>query len=123
LRQPLAGEAAAGDAPEQKGTDGVRMTQGEKQRGPATGGAAADDGGKSAQLSEQLVNVVGPDLIFRIVAVNHDIGRAAIAPIKNDDAVAALGHAGNDQLDATDIAPAAGRQRDPRAAIAKTYSS
>ena len=109
LRQSLAGEAAAGDAPEQKGAHGFRMTQGEKQRGPATGRAAADDGGKGAQLPEQLVNVVGPDLIFRINAIDDDIGRTAVAPVEDDDAVAALGHAGSEQLDAADIAPAAGR--------------
>ncbi len=97
----------------QKDADGVRMTQGEKQCGPATGGAAADDGGKGAQLSEQLVNVVGPDLIFRIGTIDNDIGRAAIAPVMQQHAIAA----GRDRLRQLDQfavgAAASRRQRDP----------
>ena len=55
------------------------------------------------------MNIIGPNLIFRILAVDNDIGSAAVAPVEDHDAVAGLGHFAGEQLDAADIAPAAGR--------------
>ena len=60
-------------------------------------------------MSEQLVNIVGPNFIFRILAVDDDVGSAAVAPVEDHDAVAGLCHFPSEQLDAADIAPAAGR--------------
>ena len=48
FRQPLTRKAAAGHAPQQETANGLGMPQGKKQRGPATGGAAADKSGKGA---------------------------------------------------------------------------
>jgi hypothetical protein len=69
-------------------------------------------------LPEQLVNIISPDLVFRILSIDDDVGSTAVAPVEDYDAVAGFRHFAGEQLDAADIAPAAGRQRHPRAMIA-----
>ena len=64
------------------------------------------------------MNIISPDLVFRILAIDDDVGSATVAPVEDYDAVRGLRHFAGEQLDAADIAPAAGRQRHPRAVIA-----
>src|SRR5690348_5821856 len=75
FREPLGGEGTARDTPEQQTTNGVRMAESEQQSGSAAGRAAAGVDGKGAELLEQLMEVVCPDLVFGLAAVlNDDVG-------------------------------------------------
>ena len=67
------------------------------------------------------MDIVGPDLVFRILAIDDDVRSAAVPPVEDDDAMAGLGHFAGEQFDAADIAPAAGRKRHPRAVIAEHF--
>jgi hypothetical protein len=75
----------------------------------------------SARVVGQLVNIIGPDLVFRILAIDDDVGSTAVAPVEDYDAVAGLRHFAGEQLDAADIATAAGRERHPRAVVTEYF--
>jgi hypothetical protein len=83
------------------------MPQSKQKGGPAAGRAAAHENRQSAELPQQLVHIVGPDLIFRILAIDYDLGSAAIAPVEDYDAVTGLSYFAGQQLDTADIAPPA----------------
>ncbi len=70
-------------------------------------------------MREQLMNIVRPNLVFRVTAIDHDIGCAAVAPVEDDDAITEIGEIFCLQLDATDVAPTAWRQRHPGPLIAE----
>src|SRR5262245_18466909 len=95
------------------------MTQSKQESRPATGGTAADKGGERTELSEQLVNIISPDLVFRVLPIDDDVRSAAVAPVENHDTVALLGHLAGQQLDAADVAPAAERERHPGTVVAE----
>src|SRR5580765_510968 len=97
------------------------MPQRKQERRPAAGGAAADKRRQCTELPEQLMNIIGPNLVFRIVAIDDDIGGAAIAPVEDDDPVTGFGHFASESLNAAYIAPAAGRKRHPRTVITKHF--
>src|SRR5882724_13171396 len=67
------------------------------------------------------MNIVRPDLVFGFLAVDDDIGGAAVPPVEDDDAIAKIGQRLCLRLDAADVASAAGRQRHPRTAIAENF--
>ena len=67
------------------------------------------------------MNIVRPDFVFGFLAVDDDIGGAAVAPIEDDNPVAKSGQLFCLCLDAADVASAAGRQRHPRTAIAEYF--
>jgi hypothetical protein len=89
------------------------MAQGKEQRSAAARRAAADDCRKGAELAEQFMNVVGPDLVLRLVAIDDYVGGAAVAPVEDDHAVAKLGELAGLVLYAAEIAASARRQGDP----------
>src|SRR5574341_1439556 len=95
------------------------MAQGEQQRGAATGGAAANNDRQGTELAQQIMDVVGPDFVFRLVAIDHDVGSAAVAPVEDDDSVSALSHFAGEQFYAANITPPAWRERDPWTAVAE----
>jgi hypothetical protein len=67
------------------------------------------------------MDVVSPNLVLRLRAVDDDIGVSAIAPVEDDDSVTALGDLGREQFDAANIAAPPGRERDPWATIAENF--
>ena len=97
------------------------MAQREQDRQAAAGRAAADDRRQRVELDQKLVEIVRPDFVFGFLAVDDDIGGAAVAPVEDDDAIAKIGQRLCLRLDAADVASAAGRQRHPRTAIAENF--
>src|SRR5215510_14914012 len=89
------------------------MAQSKQKSRPAPGGTAADKSRERAELSEQLVNIISPDLVFRVLPVDDNIRSTAVAPVKDHDTVALIGHLAGQQLDAADVAPTARRERHP----------
>src|SRR5262245_51361055 len=119
LRQPLTRKASTGDAPKQQTSHRLRMTQSKQESRSAAGGTPTDKSGERTELSEQLVNIIGPDLVFRVLPIDDDIRSATVAPVKDHDTVALFGHPAGQQLDAADVSPAAGRERHPRTVVAE----
>ena len=118
LREPLDGELAAGDAPQDQRPHDPADSAAPEQREPRARRAAADDRRHHAELLEQRMQVVGPDFVFRLAAVEGHIGGAAIAPVVNQHAVALRGHPLGDTASRCDrdcgrpaTAPSRGRDR------------
>src|SRR5262249_5431047 len=63
---------------------------------------------------EQLMEVVGPGLVFRAFAADGDIGQPAIAPVMDEHAVAGFRHALAERLDQLERPPSAWGKRHPR---------
>src|SRR5262245_30040857 len=95
------------------------MAQSKQESRPAAGGTAADKSRERAEMSEQLVNIISPDFVFRVLPVDDNIRSTAVAPVKDHDTVTLLGHLAGQQLDAADVAPSARRERHPRTVVAK----
>src|SRR4029079_4150523 len=58
---------------------------------------------------------------YGFVAAKDESADAAIAPVVNENAVAGIGHVPRQRLHVVEGAPAAGRERDPRAARAEDF--
>jgi hypothetical protein len=108
----------ASDPPQQQAAHIVGPAQRQDQRQPAARRATADIGGQGIELHQQLVQVFGPLLVFR-VAVDRDSGGAAIAPVVDQDPVAGLGDLLGEGPHRCAGAPPARLQRHPRAALAE----
>ena len=119
LREPLRRERAAGHAPQHERPHRGRVAQREQHGETAARRAPADDRRQRIELRQQLVQIVRPDLVFRILAVERHVGRPAIAAVVDEDAVAGLGHRLGQIADLVHGAAAARRQRHPRAAPAQ----
>ena len=91
LDQAPGGIGAAGDPPQQEPAQIGGMAQRRQQGQPAARRAAADERGPRVELQQQLVEVVGPYLVFGMPAVERDAGGAAIAPVVDEHAIAGLG--------------------------------
>jgi hypothetical protein len=83
------------------------MSQREKKRGTATGRAATDERGHSAQWREKLVKIIGPNLVLGIITGNNHIGGAAVAPVEYHDPVAGVRERSRKRLHGGEVAPAA----------------
>ena len=95
------------------------MAQRQQQRQPAARRAAADKRGQGVELRQQFAQILGPDLVLRIAAVERDGGGAAIAPVVDQHPIAGLGDLIGQRLDPGEGAPTAGLHRHPRAATAE----
>src|SRR5262249_16707173 len=89
------------------------MAQSKQESRPAAGGTAAAKSRERAELSEQLVDIISPDLVFRFLPIDGNIRSAAVAPAKDHDTVTLLGHLAGQQLDAADVAPSSRRESPP----------
>jgi hypothetical protein len=65
------------------------------------------------------VEVLRPDFVFGHLGADCDIGKAAIAAVVNEHAVAGIGDVLRQRFDVVERAAAAGRERDPRAGAAE----
>ncbi len=97
------------------------MAQRSQQREPAAGRAATDECGQRVELQQQLVQIVGPNLVFGIPALERDTGGAAVAPVVDEHAIAGLGDLLPERLDPHQAAPPAGLQGHPRAPLAEHF--
>src|SRR5262245_10056166 len=95
------------------------MAQSKQESRPAARGTAADKSRERAELSEQLVDISSPDLVFRVLPIDDDVRSAAVAPVKDHDTVTLLGHLAGQQLDTADVAPYSRRERHPGTVIAE----
>ena len=64
--------------------------------------------GSALQLAHQRVQIVGPDVVFGFVAVDDDVGGAAVAPVVQQHPVARLCDAGAERAYCFQRAAAAG---------------
>ena len=71
-----------------------------------------------ALARQQFVQVVGPDFLFRLGAVDPDVGGAGIAPVVQQHAKAAGGDLVRQRHEFIVRAPAARDQHHPRATVA-----
>jgi hypothetical protein len=67
------------------------------------------------------VHIIRPDLVFRFIAVDDNVGSAAITPVKDHHAVTVSGHATGNEFNAADITPASRRKRDPGAGVTEDF--
>ena len=111
--QALRGERSSRHSPQEQRADGLGMAEREQERQPAAGGAAADEDRQGTEPGEQLVEVVGPDLVLGFLALDDDVGGAAVAAIVKQDAVPRLGDQLGEGQDDVEIAPAPGGRAPP----------
>jgi len=97
----------------------VGMAQVGDDRSARAGGRAADDCGTRAEPAEQLVEIVGPDLLFPIPSFDQDVGGSGVAPVVQHDAHAVRGDLFGQRDKFVEAAAAAGDQREPGAAVAE----
>ena len=110
----LRSECPACDAPEQQRAYGLRIFQREQEGKPAAGRATAEHRRQSVELREQLVEVVGPGLVFRRFPADDDVGDATIPAVVNEHAVAGVRHALRQRFHHVERAAPSGRKRNPR---------
>src|SRR5581483_1698867 len=67
---------------------------------------------------QQLVEVVGPDRLLGLVALDQDVRGAGVAPVVQQHAEAGAGDLLRERHELVVTAPAARRQRDPRSFLA-----
>ena len=91
------------------------MAQCQQQGQPAAGRAAADERRQRVEPEQQLAQILGPDLVLGIAALERDAGGAAIAPVVDQHPVAGFGDLLGQRPDPDQAAPTAGLQRHPRA--------
>jgi hypothetical protein len=119
LGEPRRGERPAGDAPQQQRAHGLRIFQREQHGEPAAGRAAAEDGRQRIELRKERVEVLRPDFVFGEVSADGDIGKAAVAAVVDEHAVAGVGDVLRQRFHIVERAAAARRERDPRAGAAE----
>src|SRR5689334_9086456 len=94
------------------------MAQIGKHRCARAGGRAAHHAGPRTELTEERVEIVGPDLLFALRALDQDVGGAGVAPIVQHHANAVRGDLLRERHELGETAPPAGDEREPRAARA-----
>jgi hypothetical protein len=119
--EPRGGEGPAGDPPQQQRAHRLRIFQREQQGEAAARRAAADHDGQRLELRKQVMQIVGPGLVFRSIAADDDVGQPAIAPVVHEHAVAGIGDPPRQRFHVVERAPAAGGERHPRFAAAEHF--
>ena len=92
-----------------------------QHRQPSAGRAAADHRRQRVEVRQQRVQIVDPHLIFRLAAVERHIGRAAVAPVVDEYAIASRRHLLRERTDICHFAPPARRQCDPGSAFPEDF--
>jgi hypothetical protein len=69
----------------------MRIFQREQHGEPAAGRAAAEDGRQRIELRKELMEILRPDFVFGHFGADGDIGKAAIAAVVDEHAVAGIG--------------------------------
>src|SRR5581483_1527463 len=99
----------------------MSMAQGQQQRQAAAGRPAASPDGQGAHFGQQLRQVVRPDLLLRLLAVDDHVRGAAVAAVVDEDAVAGGGDGPRQGLHRLLGGAAAGRERHPRPVLAQDF--
>src|SRR6516225_2835986 len=119
LCQALRGKSAASDPPEQQRPHGVGIFEGDEERKLAARRAAPENGRQRVEPREQFIEVVGPHFVFRALAPDGDIGKAAVSAVVEEHAITGIAHALGERLDEIERAAATGGKREPRAVRAE----